>query len=61
MGKSRRNHSGAFKGRAVLDGIPGRKSLAQIAVRHKVHAIRVTVWEMELLERNSPARPANDD
>lgn len=50
MKKPRRNHSVAFKAQVALEAIRGKKTVAQIAAHHEVHATQVTAWKTELLE-----------
>ena len=48
--RPRRNHSAAFKAKAALAAVKGRKTLAELAAQFDVHANVIKAWWDQLLE-----------
>lgn len=49
-GRSRRNHTPAFKAKVVLAALKGEKTLAELAQLFDVHPNQITTWKGQLLE-----------
>jgi transposase len=49
-GRSRRNHSPAFKAKVALATLKWEETLAQLAERFDVHPNQITQWRSQLLE-----------
>jgi transposase-like protein len=49
-GRSRRNHSPAFKAKVALGALKESQTLAQLAERFDVHPNQITDWKNQLLE-----------
>ena len=48
--RARRNHTPAFKAKAVLAAIKGEKTLSELAQQFDVHANQIKQWRDQLLE-----------
>jgi putative transposase len=46
----RRERTGQFKARIVLEALKGQKTINEIASRHGVHPVQVTQWKKQVLE-----------
>ena len=46
----RRQHSGAFKAKVVVEALKGEKTINEIASRHGVHPIQLTQWKKQALD-----------
>jgi len=53
MKVSRRKFSSAFKAQVAIDAIKERETLAELSKRHGVHAIMISKWKQEFLERST--------
>ena len=47
-GRTRRNHTPAFKAKVALAAIKGDRTLAQLAEQFDVHPNQVTTWKAQL-------------
>ena len=50
MTMSRRQHSGEFKAKVVLEAIRGERTINEIAAEYGVHPIQITQWKKVALE-----------
>jgi putative transposase len=46
----RRQHSGAFKAKVVVEALRGEKTINEIASRHGVHPVQITQWKKQALD-----------
>jgi transposase-like protein len=49
--RPRRNHSPAFKAKVAIEALGDGKTIAEVALKHDVHANQVTEWRRQLIER----------
>jgi len=49
--RPRRNHSAAFKAKVAIEALADGNTIAEVALKHDVHANQVTEWRRELIER----------
>jgi len=49
-GRTRRNHSPAFKAKVTLAAIKAEKTLAELAEQFEVHPNQIATWRSQLLE-----------
>ena len=50
MGERRRQHSGEFKAKVVIQALKGQKTVNEIAGLYGVHPVQVTQWKKQTLE-----------
>ena len=50
MTTRRRQHSGEFKAKVVLEAIRGERTINEIAAEYGVHPIQITQWKKVALE-----------
>jgi len=55
MKRTRRKFTSTFKTKVALEAIKERETLAELAVRHGVHANQISQWKKELLSKASMA------
>jgi putative transposase len=51
MSMQRRQHSGEFKAKVVLEALRGERTLNEIAADYGVHPLQMTPWKKVALER----------
>jgi transposase len=49
--KKRKQYSGAFKIKVVLEALKEEKTLAQLASENEIHATMIHAWRREFLEK----------
>jgi len=47
---SRRQHSGEFKAKVVLEALRGERTLNELAGQYGVHPVQITQWKKVVLE-----------
>ena len=53
--RPRRNHSPQFKAKVALEAVQGDLTVAELAIKHDVHANQITQWKNQLVSRASEA------
>jgi putative transposase len=51
MAQRRRQHSGEFKAKVVIQALKGQKTVNEIAGVYGVHPVQVTQWKKQALEQ----------
>jgi transposase len=50
MTMSRRQHSGEFKAKVVLEALRGERTITELAAAYGVHPLQITQWKRLALE-----------
>ena len=50
MTRSRRQHSGEFKAKVVLEALRGERTINELAAAYGVHPMQITQWKRVALE-----------
>ena len=68
MTMSRRQHSGEFKAKVVLEALRGERTINELAAEYGVHPMQITEWKRvaleelpTLLSRRRGSKPKDED